>query len=406
MRYPNREELVRMGLAAFAVYLGIYYWSTISRMLVALVTALTPVILGCVIAYIVNIPMSFFEQKLAKLGDGTRICRARRPLSLIIGIAISFMLAAFLLRFIMPEMMQSMRMMSQKVPVAVEAIREVFRDFDLETMVDEQLNQLSDWDKIQMQISSYLMSGAGGVMGSMVTGITSALSSTFEVMLSAILAIYIVMSKERLGEQIGKLVETYFGHEVLERAIYVGRVLDHSFSSFIIGRCISSMILGLLCIACMLLFRLPYAITIGTVVGVTNIIPVVGPFVGGIIGALLIFSTSTVDALIFVALVLVLQQIDANVVFPRVVGSSTGLPGIWVLAAVAVGGELGGIPFILLSVPIAASLYQLIGDDMRSREAKEATVAGDETPVTSIAEEPAAIAGDVDGASGDDGAAG
>jgi predicted PurR-regulated permease PerM len=166
------------------------------------------------------------------------------------------------------------------------------------------------------------------------------------------------------------------------------------------------MILGLLCIACMLLFRLPYAITIGTVVGVTNIIPVVGPFVGGIIGALLIFSTSTVDALIFVALVLVLQQIDANVVFPRVVGSSTGLPGIWVLAAVAVGGELGGIPFILLSVPIAASLYQLIGDDMRSREAKEATVAGDETPVTSIAEEPAAIAGDVDGASGDDGAAG
>ena len=147
--------------------------------------------------------------------------------------------------------------------------------------------------------------------------------------------------------------------------------MDHSFSSFIIGRCISSLIVGIICTVGMLLFRLPYAMTIGTVVGVTNIVPVVGPFVGGIIGTLLIFSTSTIDALVFVVFVLVLQQLDANVIFPRVVGSSTGLPGIWVLAAVAVGGGLGGIPFILLSVPVAASAYQLISDDLRRRHGEE-----------------------------------
>ena len=367
MHYPNREELARMGLAVFVVYLGIYYWGGISRLLVLLLKAFTPVFLGCVIAYIANVPMSFFEQCLAWMGERPRLAKLRRPVSLLISLAIGFVAAAFLLRFIMPELMQSIRMMSQKVPQAVEAVRQLFRDFDLEVMVDEQLNQLSDWDKIQMQVSSYLMNGAGGFMGSVVTGVSSVLSSTFEALLSAILAIYILMSKEQLGAQLSMIVETYCGREVLERAIYVGRVLDHSFSSFIIGRCIASLILGIVCTVSMLVLRLPYAMTIGTVVGVTNIVPVVGPFVGGIIGTLLIFSTSTIDALVFIVLVLILQQLDANVVFPRVVGSSTGLPGIWVLAAVAVGGGLGGVPFVLLSVPVAASIYQLVGDDLRYR---------------------------------------
>ncbi len=367
MRYPNREELVRIGLTAFLVYLGIYYWGGISRMLMTLLAAFTPVILGCVIAYIVNVPMSFFEQRLAWMAGKPRLAKVRRPIALLISIAIGFLMAAVLLRFIMPELMQSIRMMSQKVPQAVEAVRAVFRDFDLEVMVDEQLNQLSDWDKIQMQVSSYLMSGAGGFMGSVVTGVSSVLSSTFEVVLSVILAIYILMSKEQLGAQLGRLLKTYGGSELLERAIYVGKVLDHSFSSFIIGRCISSLILGAVCTVSMLVLRLPYAMTIGTVVGVTNIVPVVGPFFGGIIGTLLIFSTSTIDALVFLVLVLILQQLDANVVFPRVVGSSTGLPGIWVLVAVAVGGGLGGVPFVLLSVPVAASIYQLVGNDIRAR---------------------------------------
>lgn len=394
MRYPNREELIRMGLAAFAVYLGIYYWHAISSFLMTLLAAFAPLFMGCVVAYIANVPMSFFEQRLAWMGGNPRLVRLRRPVSLVISIAIGFLLAAFLLRFIMPELMQSMRMMSQKVPQAVEVVRQVFRDFDLEVMVDEQLNQLSDWDKIQMQVSGYLMSGAGGVMGSVVTGVSSVLSSTFDVLLSIILAIYILMSKEQLGAQFSKLVETYFGSEVLNRVVYVAKVLDHSFSSFIIGRCISSLIVGVLCTVGMMIFQLPYAMTIGTVVGVTNIVPVVGPFAGGIIGTLLIFSTSMIDALIFAVFVLVLQQLDANVIFPRVVGSSTGLPGLWVLAAVAVGGGLGGVPFVLLSVPVAASVYQLIGDDMRHRNVRGG--AG-QAPVA----EPAEIVAAEDGSQGE-----
>ena len=371
MRYPNKEELIRMGLAAFAVYLGIYYWKSISKMLVLLCSAFYPVVLGCAIAYIANIPMRFFEQQLSKVGDTPALRRARRPVSLLASIVIVLAIVIFLTWFIAPELVASMRMMSYKLPALVNNIRQFFREIDLETLVDKELDQFSDWDSIQMQLSNYLMSGAGGVMGSVLTGMSSVISSTFEMFLSLILAIYILMGKERLGNQVNTLIRTYLGDGFADRFSYVTGVLDRSFHSFIVGRCLVSLLLGIMCLGGMLLFKFPYAMTISTVVGVTYIVPVVGGYVGAIIGALLIFSSSPMKALLFVLFLLVLEQFEANVIFPHVVGSSTGLPGIWVLAAVAVGGGLGGIPFILLSVPLAATAYQLITDDVRARRQQQ-----------------------------------
>lgn len=382
MRYPNRDELLRMGLTAFAVYLGIYYWSSISSFLLLLLTAFTPVVVGCAIAYIANIPMRFFERQLSKLGMDGRLVRLRRPVSLLASILIVLAGTALLTRFIAPELVQSMRMMSYKLPAFIQAVRELFREIDLETLVDEQLAPLSNWDSIQEQLSHYLMSGTGGFMGSVVSGFSSVLSSTFELFMSLILAIYILMGKESLGGQISRLIETYLGPSMHERITYVTGVLDRSFHSFIVGRCLVSVLLGLMCFGGMLLFRFPYAMTISTVVGVTYIVPVVGGYVGAIIGGLLIFSISPMKAVLFVLFLLVLEQFEANVVFPHVVGSTTGLPGIWVLAAVAVGGGLGGIPFILLSVPVAASLYTLVGDDLRARRQKDLAPSEDEADKT------------------------
>ena len=367
MVYPNRDELVRMGLTVFVVYLGIYYWDSISDFLLLLLSAFRPVAVGCAIAYIANIPMRFFERHLSAFGEGSRLARLRRPVSLLASILIVLLLAAILIRFIAPELVQSMRMMSYKLPAFVQSLRELFREIDLDALVDGQLAPLSNWSSIQEQISRYLMSGTGGFMGSVLSGFSSVLSSTFELFMSLILAIYLLMGKENLGRQVGALVETYLGGEVHERFVYVTGVLDRSFHSFIVGRCLVSVLLGVLCFVGMLLFHFPYAMTISAVVGVTYIVPVVGGYVGAIMGALLIFSISPMKALLFVLFLLVLEQFEANVIFPKVVGSTTGLPGIWVLAAVAVGGGLGGIPFILLSVPVAASLYTIIGNDLRKR---------------------------------------
>ncbi len=376
MRYPNREELVRMGLAVFAVYLGIYYWDAISRCLVLLIKAFSPVLFGCAIAYIANIPMRFFEERLAWMAEKPELARLRRPISLLASIVIVVGLGAFLVWFIAPELVQSVRMMSYKVPALVRDLRRFFREIDLETLVDPELSQFSNWNSIQLQVSDYLMSGAGGVMGSVVTGVSSVLSSTFELFLSLILALYILMDKEHLGSQVCTLIETYLGPKIRKDFEYVTGVLDHSFHSFIVGRCLVSVLLGVMCLGGMLLFRFPYAMTISTVVGVTYIVPVVGGYVGAVIGALLIFSISPMKALLFVLFLLVLEQFEANVIFPHVVGSSTGLPGIWVLAAVAVGGELGGIPVILLSVPLAATIYQLVSDDMRLRRGEKRELSG------------------------------
>ena len=376
MRYPNREELLRMGIAVFAVYLGIYYWSSISHLLKLLALAFSPILMGGVIAYVGNIPMRFLEERLSWMSRHPVLTHLRRPLSLVAGFAAMLLMVAFLVRFIAPELVQSVRMMSQKVPVAIRAVRELFRSAGLEPLVSEELGALSDWESIQKQLSDYLMSGAGGgVMGSLVKGVSSIMSSTLSIFLSLILAIYLLMDKEHMGAQVSTLVRTYFGDEVHEHFVYVCKVVDQSFHSFIVGRCLVSLLLGVLCTGGMLLFGFPYAITIGTVVGVTYIVPVVGACLGAIIGALLIFSISPLDALLFVLYVLVLEQIEANVIFPQVVGSSTGLPGIWVLGAIAVGGELGGIPFILLSVPVAASIYRLVGDDMRRRGEGQASMA-------------------------------
>lgn len=390
MRYPNREELARMGLAAFLLYLGIYYWDAISRMLVLLLAAISPVVIGCAIAYIANIPMCFFERHLSRLGDGPVMSRVRRPISLLAGIVIVLVFAAVLVRFIAPELVQSMRMMSYKVPVVVEKIRLIFREVDLETLVDQELDQFGDWQSIQLQLSNYLMSGAGGMMGSVVSRMSSVISSTFELFLSIVLAIYILMGKERLGAQVGMLVETYLGSAAHQRMVYVLGVLDNSFHSFIVGRCLVSVLLGVMCLGGMLLFRFPYAMTISTVVGVTYIVPVVGGFLGAVIGGLLIFSISPMKALLFILFLLVLEQFEANVIFPQVVGSTTGLPGIWVLAAVAVGGGLGGVPCILLSVPVVASVYQLISDDLHSRRG-EAGVAEASEEASPEREEEAAL---------------
>lgn len=367
MHYPNREELVRMGLAVFAVYLGIYYWTTISHGIMVLLKALYPVLLGCAIAYVVNIPMRFFEKQLARLGDSTALVRTRRSLSLLLTIAIGAAAIAFLVRFIVPELLQSVRMMSTRAPQLVSEVRGFLRDLGLDSLLGQELDQLNDWQGIQTQVSTYLMSGAGGMMGSVARKVSTALSSTFTACLGAILAVYILMTKERLCGQVGTLVETYMGPEVCGRAREIASVFDHSFNSFIVGRCLVSVLLGFMCLAGMLIFRFPYAITISTVVGVSYIIPVVGGLLGAVIGGLLIFSVSPVQALFFLVFLLVLEQFEANVVFPHVVGSATGLPSIWVLVAIVVGGGIGGVPAILMSVPIAAAIYQLLVEDVHTR---------------------------------------
>lgn len=364
MSYPSREETIRICVGVFCVYLGIYYWDSISHALIVLLQALSPLVLAAVIAYIANIPMRFMEERLARLEAHPALVRMRRPVSLLAGLAILAIIVAVFAGIIAPELLHSVRIFSLKVPAMVSALRKTCADLGVDELFADQLDALSDLRGVQRQLSRFLSNGES----SLITSISNAASSTLSICMSAILAIYVLLSKEELGAQVGLLIETYFGSTVHERFSAACKVLDRSFHSFIVGRCLVSLLLGVLCTLGMWLFRMPYAVTIGTVVGVTYIVPVVGGIIGALIGALLVFSISPIKAVGFVFYLLILEQIEANLIFPNVVGQSTGLPAIWVLAAVAVGGELGGIPIVLLSVPLAAALYQLVSDDLARRQ--------------------------------------
>ena len=153
-----------------------------------------------------------------------------------------------------------------------------------------------------------------------------------------------------------------------KRLLYGLRIFNESFRGYIVGQCTEAVILGVLCVVGMLIFRFPYAGMIGSLVGFTALIPVAGAYIGAAVGAVMILTQSPLKALLFGVFLVILQQLEGNLIYPRVVGRSIGLPALWVLAAVTVGGSLMGIPGMLLGVPITAALYRLIREDMSRRE--------------------------------------
>ena len=183
-----------------------------------------------------------------------------------------------------------------------------------------------------------------------------------------IIGIYALASKEKLNRQVKQLIYAYLKPKTADRIYHVCGVANETFSNFIVGQCTEAVILGILCIIGMSIFRFPYAVMIGTLVGATALIPVIGAYMGAIIGAIMVLTQgSPLHAFLFIVFIVVLQQLEGNIIYPKVVGSSVGLPGIWVLAAVTIGASLNGVFGLLLGVPLAATLYRLLGEDSRKR---------------------------------------
>ena len=201
-------------------------------------------------------------------------------------------------------------------------------------------------------------------MGTAVGTISSVFGGIVTLLIAFIFAIYILSGKEKIGRQYHKLMKRYGKPGVVEKINHVLSTMNDCFRKYIIGQCTEAVILGGLCTVGMLLLGLPYATMTGAVIALTALIPVAGAYIGGEIGAFMIFTVSPVKAIIFIVFLVILQQIEGNIIYPRVVGSSIGLPGIWVLAAVTIGGGVMEIGGMLLGVPHAATVYRLLGEDV------------------------------------------
>ncbi|MBQ3091576.1 MAG: AI-2E family transporter [Clostridia bacterium] len=360
-----------LAICLFSLFLAITYWEAAAGFLALLLGAARPLILGGVIAYIVNLLMRLYEDKLLGRVKGKTALALRRPLCILLALASVALLLVVLVWMILPELWASIQLLVSEVPGLLQkgvALLEEKFGFDW-AFLDTYFAKLQslDWESI----AKNLFQGLGSAVGTAVSVVGTMAGVVIDFVVALVFAIYLLAGKEGLGRSCFRLMDAYLKPRTRDRILYVVRTFDNSFSKFIVGQCVEAVILGVLCIVGMALLGIPYATMVGTLVGFTALIPVAGAYIGGVVGFLLIATVSPVKAILFVVFLVVLQQLEGNLIYPRVVGSSIGLPGIWVLAAITVGGGVMGVLGMLLGVPLFAGIYQILRDDLRRRERME-----------------------------------
>ena len=368
------KTCLRAGITVVLVYLACTYWHSLVNVLGVALSAASPLMMGAVIAYVANILMSFYERYFFPRSRKAIVEKLRRPVCMALAFLTAVLAIVWLLTTVLPELARCVEMIITRLPDALsKAYAWLDERFQLGTLLAEMNLTMPgadfDWKSAITGTVNFVMTGVGGAVNVAVNAVSSVASTLVTLFLAIVFAIYLLSGKEKLAAQFIRLSRTYLGEKITERALYILRVLNDSFHSFIVGQCTEALILGAMCFIGMMIFGFDYALTISILVGFTALIPIAGAYIAGAAGAFMLFANSPLEALGFVVFLVVLQQLEGNLIFPRVVGESIGLPGVWVLAAVTVGGGVMGIPGMLIGVPLASAIYRLVTRDARAREA-------------------------------------
>lgn len=353
-KHTYRKILQLLAIGAILALLVVYF-SEVLQVISALMQLLKPLLLGLVIAYLVDIPAKKLELKFQK-----RIKKptAARTLATFISLFLFLLIITGVLVLLLPQLGVAIKQFGTNLPVlyqeSVESLQqlmsrrpELAQGFALlETYVNAGIEQVK---ASSPKIADYTFSLLGGAVSSVATGL-----------IALIFSLYLLFGKHRLVGQITFLADRFIPQEYNRKLSAVLSTANRTFSKFFTGQFLEALILGTLCTLGMLLFQFPFALTVGSVVGMTALIPLVGAYLGGAIGFVLIFGQSLRLALFFVLFLVILQQLEGNIIYPRVVGSSVGLPGVWVFVSVILGAGLFGVPGVLFGVPLAATVYQLL----------------------------------------------
>lgn len=369
----NKNDLKKyFSIILFAI---IAYWSinnlsVLGGILSKLIEIIFPFILGATLAFVINIPMTFFERKLSKTKKKGKKEKKKNPkfiriISLILAVIVIAFILFLIINLVVPELIDIIQLLISNIPYYAE---EISKFIENNTEHVQEINSIIsnsnfDTDSIKKELMDFI----SGLLSSSISVVVSVIGIITNFIISIIFAIYLLIGKEKLQEQCIRLLKAYINDEKLEKILEIGRVANKTFKNFFTVQCLEATILGSLCIIGMLILKIPYAMPIGVLIGVTALIPVVGAFIGIIIGAILILSVEPLKVITFIIFVLILQQVEGNVIYPRVVGNSVGLPGMWVLVAVTVGGSLFGIVGMLLGVPTASVIYTIIKSDVSKR---------------------------------------
>ena len=367
MKDIKTRTLVKIVLACFALYLAMYYWTPVAGFLGVALSAFVPLLLGLALAYPLNILMSFYERHFFPNSQKKAVLKTRTGLCLVFAILTLLGIIALVLWLIIPQLVDCVRLLLAQIPVALERAAEWLVQTgiadELVTRITEWAGSF-DWQSRLEGIITAVLGGATDVVGVVAGVVTTAVSGIATAFITIIFAVYVLLGRKKLAGQFDRLMRRYLGERLREKIRYVLGVFDDCFHRFIVGQCTEAVILGMLCMLGMMLLGLPYAPMIGALTAFCALIPIVGAFLAAGVGAFLILMQSPMQALIFLIFIIVLQQLEGNLIYPHVVGSSIQLPGIWVLAAVTVGGSVMGIFGMLLGVPLAAACYRLLRNDV------------------------------------------
>ena len=324
---------------------------------------LFPFVLGGVIAFVTNVPMSFLEKKIfTKIKKENKVVgKMARPISLLLTIVLGIGVIALVMFGVIPQLTRTMGTLVMSISDFIPQMQSWIREFshnnqEIMKLVDQV--QFHPDQAIKWGIS-FLGNGAGNMMNTTVSAVGSIVSGVATFFIAFSFSCYILFQKEKLHIQIRKVFFAFLPKEKAEAFLRICSLTYRTFANFLTGQCLEAIILGCMFCVTLSILRMPYALLIGVLIAFTALVPIFGAFIGCAVGSFLIFMVSPKQAILFIIVFLVLQQIEGNLIYPHVVGESVGLPSIWVLAAVTIGGNLMGIVGMLVFIPLLSVLYTI-----------------------------------------------
>lgn len=362
--------IIGIGAVLILIFLGVANFSSVADTAKWFLGLFTPLTIGFFMALILNVPMRFFEAHLWPKAKKKPLQKLRRPTAFILSLVLILGILTGVILLVVPEVASAIRLFVKSAVGVVNELAQLKKTEGLEGLPFGSVLSKINWGEIAESVEKWVKQQSGTIVNGAMDTVISLVGGIVDFVFAVIFSIYILFSKETLKFQAKRLVRAWLPQKGGNYLIHASSVASLNFRNFVAGQTIEAFILGSLCALGMFILRIPYAPMVGALVGVCSLIPVVGAFIAGGIGAFMICTESPIKALIFIIFLIILQQLEGNLIYPRVVGSQVKLPAIWVLAAITVGGALAGPLGILLGIPIASTAYVLVREATEHREAK------------------------------------
>ena len=374
---------------ALVLYFLLTNYQSVFSLISRFLGILSPFLFGICLAFVLNLFMRFLEEKpIAFLERKTKkkLGKFKRPISIVLSFLFLILVLTALILFVIPQLTKSVKMLVSSMPFYLNALEAFINMTMAEWGIDSiVLDQIAiNWGDIIQKVGTFIANTIPHLLNITV----SITTSIFNMFMGIIIAIYLLASKENLITNVKRVLYAFLPRKVCDKTVYVGSKLNESLGNFISGQLIEACIIGTLCFIGMTIFQMPYALLVSVIVSITALIPIFGAYIGAFGGAFIIVMVKPISAIWFLIFIVCLQQFEGSVIYPRVVGGSIGLGGLWVMFALIVAGSFFGLPGMLIGIPVFAVLYSLLSLSTRKRLTKKGLIVHTAGPATDFIPQP------------------